>query len=413
MKDFNKKTKEKWWALKLWWARFFYGNPAQKLKIVGVTGTNGKTTTTTLLYQSVKMLGCKAGLIGTVNILIDGKEWKPTGRVPSTTPDSVTLTKIFHAMVKAGCEYVFMEVSSHAVAQNRIAGIDFAGGVFTNLTQDHLDYHKSFENYFIAKQKFFAGLSKESFALSNDDDEHGEAMIGTTLARQLFYGIEANTADFKGEVVSIGFSGIVMKINGEVVRSKLIGKFNAYNILAVYGTLLLLGFDKEKVLSVLAQVTPPIGRFDYFISNNGVVGVVDYAHSPDAVEKIIQAVRAVMSTEGRLITVLGCGGDRDTLKRRVMGKTAVHKSDFAILTSDNPRNEDPEKILTEMKVDLTMSELEKTKTITDRRDAIKTAVDMAKPNDVILVAGKGHETYQEIKGHKHHFNDMEELQKLL
>ncbi|MDQ5954582.1 MAG: UDP-N-acetylmuramoyl-L-alanyl-D-glutamate--2,6-diaminopimelate ligase [Patescibacteria group bacterium] len=413
MKNLTKKLKSIWWALKLFLALEYYGKPSHKLKIVGVTGTNGKTTTATLLYSIAKSLGYKVGLISTVDILINGEKWSPKkgAKIPGTTPDSVTLTKLFYEMAKSGCEYVFMEVSSHAMDQNRVRGVKFAGGIFTNLTQDHLDYHKSMESYFFAKRKFFTMLPKDAFALSNDDDEHGEAMITNINATEYYYGL-SDTAYFRGEILKNDFTGLEIKIGEHTIKSKLLGKFNVYNLLAVWGACNLLGFDMEKVKKSIETVEPPTGRFDHFTSSNGVMVVVDYAHTPDALEKIIFAVKDIKPQDGKLITVFGCGGDRDPLKRRIMGKIGAMLSDIAILTSDNPRSEDPEKILKEMKVDLSMAEVEKTKTIPNRLDAIKESVKLAVKGDIILCAGKGHETYQEIKGVKHHFNDMEEYKKI-
>jgi len=412
MRNLISKFKRKWWSFKLFLATHYFGNPGRKLKIIGVTGTNGKTTTATLLYSITKTLGYKVGLISTVETLINGEKFDiKGGKVPGTTPDSVTLVKIFHQMVKSGCGYVFMEVSSHALDQNRVAGIKFAGGIFTNLTQDHLDYHKSMENYFFAKHKFFTSLSKDAFALSNDDDEHGEAMIANTQAKEQFYGL-ADTADFRGEIIKIDFTGIEMKVGGLVIKSKLLGKFNVYNLLAVWSVCSLLHFDMGKVRMAMETVEPPTGRFEHF-TKEGVLVVVDYAHTPDALEKIIFAVKEVKPKDGKLITVFGCGGDRDPLKRRIMGKIGAMLSDVAIFTSDNPRSEDAEKILKEMKVDLSIVEIEKSKTIADRREAIKEAVRIATSGDVVLVAGKGHEDYQEIHGVRHHFNDMEELKNIL
>jgi UDP-N-acetylmuramoyl-L-alanyl-D-glutamate--2,6-diaminopimelate ligase len=414
MKILSKKLKSIWWALKLFLALEYYGKPSHKLKIVGVTGTNGKTTTATLLYGIAKSLGYKVGLISTVDILINGEKWTPKNgaKIPGTTPDSVTLTKLFYEMAKAGCEYVFMEVSSHAMDQNRVRGVKFAGGIFTNLTQDHLDYHKSMESYFFAKRKFFTMLPPDAFALSNDDDEHGEAMITNINATEYYYGL-SDTAYFRGEILKNDFTGLEIKIGELTIKSKLLGKFNVYNLLAVWGACNLLGFDMEKVKKSIETVEPPTGRFDHFTSSNGVMVVVDYAHTPDALEKIIFAVKDIKPQAGKLITVFGCGGDRDPLKRRIMGKIGAMLSDIAILTSDNPRSEDPEKILKEMKVDLSMLELEKIYTIPNRLDAIKESVKLAGKGDIILCAGKGHETYQEIKGVKHHFNDMEEYKKIL
>lgn len=401
--------KNKWWAIKLLYAQIIYGFPAKKLKIIGVTGTNGKTTTATLLYNIARGLGYKAGFIGTTGTEFDGKPIDIKRKIP-TTPDSVTLTKIFKQMVRGGCEYVFMEVSSHAVDQKRIAGISFAGGIFTNLTQDHLDYHKSMENYFKAKKKFFELLPESSFALSNADDAHGLHMLEGVKAKHYLYGIEKD-ADIKGEIVKMDFDGLEMKVGQHKIKAKLLAKFNAYNILSIWSASLLLDFDAKKVLAIMENLEPPAGRFTYVVSPSGVLGIVDYAHSPDALEKVIETARGLGGKTSKVITVFGCGGDRDTLKRRIMGKIGAELSDVAIFTSDNPRNEDPDKIIEQMKTDLTMDLLQKVKTIANRREAIAEAVKIAQKGDIILLAGKGHETYQEIKGVKHPFNDMEELEK--
>ncbi len=414
--------KKLWWALKLQFARIYYGNPAAKLKIIGVTGTNGKTTTTTLLYKVATTLGYKAGLIGTVEILINGHKYEPMGKVPATTPDSITLTRVFAEMVKAGCEYVFMEVSSHAVVQNRIAGIKFAGGVFTNLTHDHLDYHKTFNNYFNAKKKFFDGLPVSSWALANADDEYGKRILEDTKAEPFYYGFEYQkqtnpngpvNRDFFGSIEKLDASGIKMKINNHYdINTHLIGKFNAYNFLAVFGTISLLGFDIEKALHILENVEPPRGRFERYTGKNGVIGIIDYAHSPDAMENVLSTVRQVIG-HGRIISVFGCGGDRDPAKRSAMGKIGANLSDIAIFTSDNPRSENPDEIIKQMQSELDEELNKKVIILPERRAAIKTGASLAKPGDVLIIMGKGHETYQEINGVKHHFDDMEELRYVL
>ena len=404
MKNLIKNLKIKRRAIATLAALHYYGNPSEKLKIIGVTGTNGKTTTATLLYKIATELGYKAGLIGTVeNIIVDKK-------IPTinTTPGPMVLNQLLSEMVEKGVEYVFMEVSSHGIDQKRIAGINFVGGVFTNLTHDHLDYHKSFENYFLAKKKFFQSLTKDVFALSNSDDEHGKAIIEGIKANKYFYGF-TDAEDFHAEIKKLDFDGIDFKINGEDVKSKLLGKFNAYNLLAVWSTSKLLGFDMEKVKKILENIEPPKGRFDHFLSANGVLGIVDFAHTPDALEKILLTIKDFKSENSKVIAVFGCGGDRDPLKRRIMGKIGASLSDIAIFTSDNPRSEDPDKIIAEMKTDLSMTDSKKVMIISNRHQAIEEAVKLAQKGDIILLAGKGHESYQEIKGVKHHFNDMEEL----
>lgn len=379
-----------------------FGHPSKKMKVVGVTGTNGKTTVATLLYKIAIELGYKAGLIGTVEVLINGKYYEFDHKIP-TTPDPITLNQILKAMKKEKVEYVFMEVSSHAMDQARVAGINFVGGIFTNLTHDHLDYHKSIENYFGAKKKFFKMLSTNAFALSNIDDAYGERMLEGIRARKYTYGF-SHKSDF-----------------GERLETKLLGEFNAYNAIAVFGTCKLLGFDEVKVKEILKNVTPPAGRFESFNSDSGILCIVDYAHTPDALENVLKTARGILKkgvghlaeVSNTLISVFGCGGDRDPAKRSMMGKIGATMSDIAIFTSDNPRNEDPDKIIEQMKLDLSENELNKIKTIPDRREAIMEAVNLAKAGDIILVAGKGHEHYQEIHGVKHHFNDMEEVKKLL
>lgn len=417
----------------------FYGNPSKKLKIVGVTGTNGKTTTATLLYRIATALSYKAGLISTVENIINGEivaalDGRPpaaspqSGRsVPGTTPDPIALYKLLNTMEEKGCEYVFMEVSSHALDQKRIAGIDFVGGIFTNLTHDHLDYHKNLENYFGAKKKFFKMLSPKAFALTNADDEYGKKMLEGIKARNFSYGITPSAfgtsplargrlgwgLDFHGEIKKLDFNGLELEFNQIQIKSKLLGKFNAYNLLAVWSACSLLGFDISKVNKILENIDSPRGRFEHFTSGSGVLIIVDYAHTPDALEKILLAVREIKTKEGRIISIFGCGGDRDPLKRPIMGKIGVINSDIAIFTSDNPRSEDPEKIIEQMKEGLSKEDFKKVKTIANRREAIKEAIKLAQKGDIILCAGKGHEDYQEIKGVKHHFDDMEELKKAL
>lgn len=390
------------------------GNPSKDMKVIGVTGTNGKTTVATLLYRIATVLGHKAGLIGTVENIVAG-EVRP---VTHTTPDPLTLNRLLKDMQKAGCEYVFMEVSSHAMSQNRVAGVRFTGGVFTNLTHDHLDYHKTFEEYFLAKKKFLESLSKEAFALSNGDDEHGKKMLEGIRARKFLYefkNIEGPSAwddRFQGEIIKTDASGIEIKIAGKTIKSKLLGKFNAYNLLAVWSACKLLDFPEEGVNKILENIKPPRGRFESIVSPKGVTAIVDYAHTPDALEKVLLAIQEIKPKENRVISVFGCGGDRDPMKRPKMGEIGAKLSDIAIFTSDNPRNENPEMIIEAMKEYLSPELLEKVHTSPDRRAAIKLSLDLAQKGDIILCAGKGHETYQEIKGVKNHFNDIEEYQKL-
>ncbi len=388
----------------------FYGNPSTKLKIVGVTGTNGKTTTATLLYQIATELGYKAGLISTVENIIVDKVIPHDEKSPATTPDPILLHKLLNEMVEKGCEYVFMEVSSHALDQSRVAGINFVGGIFTNLTHDHLDYHKNLENYFGAKKKFFNALSPKAFALSNTDDDYGEAMLEHIHARKLSYGFN-KFEDFHGEIDKLDFAGLKLLFNKEEVQTKLLGKFNAYNLLAVWGSCKLLGFDMEKVKKILEDIEPPRGRFEHITSPSGVLMIVDYAHTPDALEKVLIAIKEIKPKESKIISVFGCGGDRDPLKRPKMGKIGATNSDIAIFTSDNPRSEDPDKIIEQMKTELSSADLKKVKTIANRHEAILEGVKIAKKGDIILCAGKGHENYQEIKGVKSHFDDIEEFKK--
>jgi len=407
MKNLNKKLKTIWWKGKSLWAMYYYGNPSRKLKVVGVTGTNGKTTTATLLYRIATELGYKAGLISTVENII-GKEVRSSTH---TTPDSISLTKLFYDMEKNGCEYVFMEVSSHALDQNRVMGVNFVGGVFTNLTHDHLDYHKNFENYFNAKKKFFKMLPEKAFALTNADNEYGLKMLGGIKANQFSYGFlgDYDKVHFNGEIKKLDFDGLDLSFNNISIKSKLLGKFNAYNLLAVWSASSLLGFDMYRVNKILENIEPPRGRFEHFTSNTGVLVVVDYAHTPDALEKILLAIKEIKPAKGRIISVFGCGGDRDPMKRKIMGQIGATLSDVAIFTSDNPRSEDPEKIIEQMKEELSLEDLKKVITNSNRHEAILEAVKIATKGDIILCAGKGHEDYQEIKGVKHHFDDLEEF----
>jgi UDP-N-acetylmuramoyl-L-alanyl-D-glutamate--2,6-diaminopimelate ligase len=422
MKSLTKKFKTIWWRGKSVWAMYYYGHPSRKLKIVGVTGTNGKTTTVTLLYRIATELGYKAGLISTVENIVAG-EVRPATH---TTPDSVTLTKLFHEMLKKGCEYVFMEVSSHALDQNRVMGVNFVGGIFTNLTHDHLDYHKNFENYFAAKKKFFQMLPRRAFALTNVDNEYGLKMLQGIKANQFSYGFisgvghpefqVSNTRNaevlFQGKIKKLDFNGLELFFNDIPIKSKLLGKFNAYNLLSVWSASSLLGFDMNKVNKILENIEPPAGRFQHFTSPSGVLVVVDYAHTPDALEKILMAIREIKPKEGKIISVFGCGGDRDPMKRKIMGKIGSTLSDLAIFTSDNPRSEDPEKIIEQMKEGLSPDDFKKIKTNANRHEAIKESVKLAQKGDIILCAGKGHEDYQIIKGVKSHFDDIEEFKKL-
>ncbi len=384
----------------------FYGNPGKKMKIVGVTGTNGKTTVATLLYRVAIALGYKAGLIGTVEYLINGERREAT----HTTPDAISLHKLLKDMEKAGCEYVFMEVSSHALDQGRVAGVTFTGGIFTNLTHDHLDYHKTIENYFKAKKKFFKMLPTRAFAVANTDDEHGIKMLEGIKAKKFSCGFDKKP-DFKGQILKMDFSGLELKFNDTNIHSKLLGKFNASNLLAVWGVGTLLGFDMNKVNKIFETIEPPRGRFEHFTSESGVLAIVDYAHTPDALLKILEAVKEIKPTDGKIISVFGCGGDRDPLKRPKMGRIGVSYSNIAILTSDNPRSEDPNKIIADMTAELYSDDMQKAKLIPDRHKAILEAVKLSVKGDIILVAGKGHEDYQIVKDVKSHFDDMEELKK--
>jgi len=385
----------------------FYDNPSKNLKLVGVTGTNGKTTIATLLYKLFLDLGYKCGLLSTVENQVNGKVHAST----HTTPDPVELNRFMSLMVEQGCDYCFMEVSSHAIAQHRIAGLTFAGGIFSNLTHDHLDYHKTFESYLKAKKAFFDGLPANAFALTNSDDKNGNVMLQNTKAHKKTYGLKS-MADYKARIIENRFEGMLLYIDGEEVWFKMVGVFNAYNILAVYAAAMLLDQDKTKILTSLSKLTGARGRFDYIVAPNRIIGIVDYAHSPDAVENILTTIHNIRKGNEKVITVIGCGGDRDKTKRPIMAHTACEWSDKVILTSDNPRSEDPAQIIKEMEQGVDAAFRRHVLSIVDRREAIKTAVMLAQPGDIVLVAGKGHENYQEVKGVKHHFDDKEELSEI-
>ena len=384
----------------------FFGNPSEKLRLVGVTGTNGKTTIATLLYRLFTDAGYPSGLLSTIENII-GREVIPSTH---TTPDPIELNTLLQKMVEKGCEYAFMEVSSHSVAQDRIAGLHFAGGIFTNLTHDHLDYHKTMANYRDAKKKFFDNLPQSAFALTNLDDKNGAVMLQNTRAKKLTYALK-HDADFKGIVLESHFDGMLMKVNGNEVFTQLVGGFNASNLLAIYGAATALGFDKNELLVEISKLHGANGRFDMVYSEQGIIGIVDYAHTPDALENVLKTINEVRCHKETLITVVGCGGNRDATKRPEMAAVAVKMSDRVILTSDNPRNEDPDEIIRQMKAGVDAADSRKVLSITNRREAIRTAVALAQRGDIILLAGKGHENYQEINGVKNHFDDKEELSK--
>lgn len=385
----------------------WYGDPSSKLVLVGVTGTNGKTTIATLLYEMFRKMGHKVGLLSTVCNYIDG-EAIPTDH---TTPDPLTLHSLIARMVETGCEYAFMEVSSHSVDQRRISGLSFDGAIFTNLTRDHLDYHKTVDNYLRAKKRFFDELPSDAFAITNADDKSGMVMLQNTKAKKLTYSLRT-MADFKGKILESHFEGTDMLVNGREVMVHFVGLFNAYNLLAVYGAAVSLGKDPEQVLIVLSTLRSVSGRFETIHSPLGYTAIVDYAHTPDALTNVLNGIHEVLDGKGRIITVVGAGGNRDKGKRPLMAKEAVRLSDNVILTSDNPRFEDPDTIIADMVAGLSKMDMEKTLCITDRSQAIKTATLLAKSGDVILVAGKGHEDYQEIEGVKHHFDDREKLREI-
>jgi len=382
-------------------AHNFFDKPSEKLRLVGITGTNGKTTIATLLYTLFAQLGRKAGLLSTIENRIGDEVIRAT----HTTPDVVSVHRLLSKMAEAECEVAFMEVSSHAVDQNRIAGLYFSGGVFTNLTRDHLDYHKTFKSYLLAKKKFFDGLGDKAFSLVNQDDKNGLVMMQNTKSSKHTYGLQS-MAKFKSKILESDFSGLFLNMDGIDVYTKLIGDFNAQNLTAVYATAILLGEEKEDVLLELSKLTGAAGRFDYMISSKlQIIGIVDYAHTPDALEKVLQTISKIRTGKEQLITLVGCGGNRDSGKRPLMGQIASELSNRVILTSDNPRNEDPEIILDEMEEGIRITDRKKVLRIQNRKEAIRTACTLANANDIILLAGKGHEDYQEIKGERFPFDD--------
>jgi UDP-N-acetylmuramoyl-L-alanyl-D-glutamate--2,6-diaminopimelate ligase len=382
----------------------FYENPSEKLKLVGVTGTNGKTTVATLLYELFRQMDQKSGLLSTVKVRVGNDEFPAT----HTTPDPLAINYYLHKMVRAGCKYAFMEVSSHGLDQKRTAGLQFSGGIFTNITHDHLDYHKTFKNYIRAKKLLFDALPATAFALLNADDKNHVVMTEHCKAKVLTFGLR-NPADFKVKIIEAQIDGMLLHINEQEFWTRLIGRFNAYNLAAVYGTAELLGLDKLQILTTLSTMKAVQGRFEYVKSKNGLLGIVDYAHTPDALENVLQTINELNNGRGRVITVVGCGGDRDKTKRPEMASIAANRSDKVILTSDNPRSEDPEEILNDMEAGLDPTQQARSLRITDRAQAIKTACQLAQAGDIILVAGKGHERYQDIKGVKHPFDDMKQL----
>jgi len=386
----------------------YFGNPSEKLKLVGITGTNGKTTIASLLYQLFKKAGFKVGLLSTVKILVDEVEYKAT----HTTPDSITINHYLREMVEAGVEYCFMEVSSHGIHQKRTEALHFVGGIFTNLSHDHLDYHPTFAEYRDVKKSFFDNLPKTAFALSNIDDKNGQVMLQNTVAKKLTYALKSYS-DYKAQILENQLSGLLLKINGNEVWVKLIGTFNAYNLLAIYGTAIELGLESLEVLRLLSDLESVSGRFQFIVSNSNITAIVDYAHTPDALENVLKTINDIRTKNEQLITVVGCGGNRDKAKRPIMAGIATELSDKVILTSDNPRNEDPEVIINEMEKGVAPQNFKKSLSITDRKQAIKTACQLAQANDIILIAGKGHETYQEIQGVRHDFDDIKIVTELL
>ena len=380
----------------------FYDSPSKEIKLIGITGTNGKTTCATLMHDLFTSLGYSSGLLSTVVNKVGATEVKAT----HTTPDPIALNALLREMILAGCTYCFMEVSSHAIVQNRIYGLSFTGGVFTNISHDHLDYHETFASYIAAKKQFFDHLSKDAFALVNIDDKNGKVMLQNTNAKKLHYALRS-PADFKAKVIENELSGLLLNLDGTEFYSRLIGRFNAYNLLTVYAVSIILGVDKMEALGALSNLHSVEGRFQYLKVPNGPTVIVDYAHTPDALENVLQTVLAIKKTTSRVLTVVGCGGDRDIEKRPIMALLASEMSDELILTSDNPRSEDPEHILVGMHNGLSESQKDAAFTLVDRKEAIKLAIKLAKPDDVVLIAGKGHEKYQEIKGVRHHFDDFQ------
>jgi UDP-N-acetylmuramoyl-L-alanyl-D-glutamate--2,6-diaminopimelate ligase len=386
----------------------FYENPSSKIKLVGVTGTNGKTTIASLLYQLFKKAGYKVGLLSTVKIMVDADEFKAT----HTTPDSLTLNYYLDQMIQEGCEFCFMEVSSHGIHQKRTAALEFAGGVFTNLSHDHLDYHNTFAEYRDVKKTFFDQLTKTAFAITNGDDKNGGIMLQNTKAKKITYALKSY-ADYRAQILENQLSGLLLKINENEVWVKLIGSFNAYNLLAIFAVAVELGIEKVEALRLLSELESVSGRFQFIVSETKITAIVDYAHTPDALENVLQTIEDIRTKNEQLITVVGCGGDRDTSKRPIMADIAASLSDKAIFTADNPRTEDPESIIQEMEKGVAPQHYKKTLSILDRKQAIKTACQLANPNDIILIAGKGHETYQEIQGVRYDFDDLKIVTELL
>ncbi|KIA97133.1 UDP-N-acetylmuramoylalanyl-D-glutamate--2,6-diaminopimelate ligase [Flavobacterium sp. KMS] len=386
----------------------YFDNPSEKIKLVGITGTNGKTTIASLLYQLFKKAGFKVGLLSTVKILVDETEYKAT----HTTPDSITINHYLNEMIEAGVTYCFMEVSSHGIHQKRTEALHFVGGIFTNLSHDHLDYHPTFAEYRDVKKSFFDSLPKTAFALSNIDDKNGPVMLQNTVAKKRTYALKSY-ADYKAQILENQLSGLLLKINDNEVWVKLIGTFNAYNLLAIYGTAIELGIDSLEALRLLSDLESVSGRFQFIVSDSNITAIVDYAHTPDALENVLKTINDIRTKNEQLITVVGCGGNRDKTKRPIMAQIGSELSDKAIFTSDNPRNEDPETIISEMEKGVEPQNYKKTLAITDRKQAIKTACQLAQPNDIILIAGKGHETYQEVNGVRHDFDDMKIVKEIL
>ena len=386
----------------------YFNNPSQKLKLIGITGTNGKTTIASLLFQLFQKAGYKTGLLSTVKIVVDTNEYKAT----HTTPDSISINYYLNEMVNAGVDYCFMEVSSHGIHQKRTEGLHFSGGVFTNLSHDHLDYHATFLEYRDVKKSFFDHLPKTAFALSNIDDKNGSVMMQNTNAKKRTYALKTY-ADYKAQILENQLSGLLLKINDSEVWVRLIGTFNAYNLLAIYGTAVELGIESLEVLRLLSELESVSGRFQYVVSNGKITAIVDYAHTPDALENVLKTINDIRTKNEQLITVVGCGGDRDKTKRPIMADIASDLSDKIIITSDNPRTENPETIIEEMELGVAPQNYKKTVSIIDRKQAIKTACQLAQANDIILIAGKGHETYQEINGVRHDFDDMKMVKEML
>jgi UDP-N-acetylmuramoyl-L-alanyl-D-glutamate--2,6-diaminopimelate ligase len=389
-------------------AHNYYGQPSEKLKLVGVTGTNGKTTIATLLYKLFTSLGYTCGMLSTVQNHIGDKILPAT----HTTPDPISLNRLLNEMLEAGCTYVFMETSSHAIQQRRIEGLRYAGGIFSNISHDHLDYHKTFDEYIRIKKLFFDGLTSSAFAITNADDKRGEVMLQNTAASKYTYSLKT-VADFKGKILENNLTGLIMLMNDQEVHFRLIGEFNAYNLLAVFGAAICLGEEKAEVLRNLSVLSGAEGRFDYMISpKEKIVGIVDYAHTPDALENVLSTIRKLRKNDEQIITVVGCGGDRDKTKRPIMGEVACQLSDKVVFTSDNPRSEEATDILSDMEAGLNTAARRKYIAISDRREAIKTAVSLSQPSDIVLIAGKGHEKYQEIKGIKYPFDDKAVLKEI-